>query len=281
VAGGVAFLHALGIVHRDIKPANILLTAQGRGKISDMGLCKRLAADQSSFDTASAGTAGWRAPELLLGERCSRCVDVFALGCVCHYALTGGGHVFGPRVLRDANIVTARPDASALAHLPEAQSFVLELVQRQPHLRPTAAAALHHVMFWSEEQGLRFLIDCSDRVEKDEVTSIHVTAMEQHAAAVFSGRWDRGVDAGFIGTLVERRKYNYASLRDLLRAIRNKKNHYRELPPEVQALVGPVPTGYMRYFRQRFPRLLLELHAYVLEMGFASEDVFRPYYPPR
>ncbi len=31
------------------------------------------------------------------------------------------------------------------------------------------------------------------------------------------------MDAGFIGTLVERRKYNYASLRDLLRAIRNKK----------------------------------------------------------
>jgi hypothetical protein len=35
------------------------------------------------------------------------------------------------------------------------------------------------------------------------------------------------LDACFVGTLLERRKYNYESLRDLLRAIRNKKNHHR------------------------------------------------------
>jgi serine/threonine protein kinase len=67
LVNGVAFLHSLGIVHRDLKPGNTLLTADGRLKISDMGLSKRLDADQSSFETVSAGTAGWRAPELILG----------------------------------------------------------------------------------------------------------------------------------------------------------------------------------------------------------------------
>jgi len=38
-------------------------------------------------------------------------------------------------------------------------------------------------------------------------------------------------------------RYNYNSLRDLLRAIRNKKNHFREMPLEVQELLGSVPEG--------------------------------------
>jgi len=265
-------------VHRDIKPANILLTVKMHGKISDMGLSKKLDADQSSFETMAAGTVGWRAPELLLGERCSRYVDIFALGCVCHYALTGGGHVFGPRPLRDANIVQDKPDASALDHLPEAQRFVLDLIQRSPQARPQAATLLHHVFFWPDDKCMRFLVDCSDRVEKDEAGSDNVMKMERHAPKVFHGRWDRAVDAAFIATLVERRKYNYASLRDLLRAIRNKKNHFRELPPDVQELLGSTSSGYIKYFRDRFPRLIVELFEFVVEMGFDSEDLFAPYF---
>ena len=44
---------------------------------------------------------------------------------------------------------------------------------------------------------------------------------------VFPQPWNEGLDGAFIATLLERRKYTYTSLRDLLRAIRNKKNHFR------------------------------------------------------
>merc|ERR1719163_926019 len=100
---GVAYLHSLGIVHRDLKPGNILLTASGRIKISDMGFSKRLDTGQSSFDTVQAGTMGWRSPELLLKQRCTKAVDIFAVGCVVFYVLTGGRHVFGDWIERDSN----------------------------------------------------------------------------------------------------------------------------------------------------------------------------------
>lgn len=54
---GLVALHQRGIVHRDIKPQNILLTDSRRAKVSDMGLCKRLAIDQSSFESWGPGAA--------------------------------------------------------------------------------------------------------------------------------------------------------------------------------------------------------------------------------
>eukprot|EP00293_Proteomonas_sulcata_P020599 CAMPEP_0184300394 /NCGR_PEP_ID=MMETSP1049-20130417/10813_1 /TAXON_ID=77928 /ORGANISM="Proteomonas sulcata, Strain CCMP704" /LENGTH=285 /DNA_ID=CAMNT_0026611099 /DNA_START=74 /DNA_END=931 /DNA_ORIENTATION=+ len=277
--GGVAYLHSLGIVHRDLKPGNVLLSIEGNIKISDMGLSKRLDKEQSSFETLSAGTIGWRAPELILGERCTKAVDIFAVGCIMHYLLTGGHHVFGERMMRDANIVRDQPDTSRLAQHPEARDLVLQLVRREPKQRPTAAQALCHPFFWSQDKCLRFLLDCSDRVENETPTSDLVVSMDKHGAEVFAGRWDAHLDPAFIATLLERRKYNYSSLRDLLRAIRNKKNHFRELPQDVQTMIGTVPDGYMQHFRQKFPCIVLAMYSFVKEQQFdVSETIFQKYF---
>lgn len=41
-------------------------------------------------------------------------------------------------------------------------------------------------------------------------------------------------------------RYDYSCLRDLLRVVRNKRNHFREMPENLQQLMGPVPDGYYR-----------------------------------
>ena len=73
---GVAHLHALDICHRDIKPHNVLISMPGkkgevRAMISDFGLCKKLKLGHMSFSRRSgiAGTEGWIAPEMMLGNR--------------------------------------------------------------------------------------------------------------------------------------------------------------------------------------------------------------------
>jgi serine/threonine protein kinase len=60
MGSGLAFLHERGIVHRDLKPQNVLLTDGGRAKVSDMGLCKRLGADQASFESPGPGQCAAR-----------------------------------------------------------------------------------------------------------------------------------------------------------------------------------------------------------------------------
>lgn len=76
------------------------------------------------------------------------------------------------------------------------------------------------------------------------------------------------------------RTYKGGSVRDLLRAMRNKKHHYRELPVDVQETLGTLPDGFVRYFTSRFPHLLA--HTYRAMELCRHERPFQPYYhePP-
>lgn len=72
------------------------------------------------------------------------------------------------------------------------------------------------------------------------------------------------------------RTYKGQNVRDLLRAMRNKKHHYRELPEEVKNSLGAVPDQFVCYFTSRFPKLLT--HTYYAMMCCKQERVFHQYY---
>ena len=97
-----------------------------------------------------------------------------------------------------------RPDTRALAFWPEARHIVDALISHDPPKRPSAPEALLHPFFWSQPRCLRYLLDCSDRVETEAIDSPLVLAMERRAAAVFSRPWDEELDTAFIATLLER-----------------------------------------------------------------------------
>ena len=52
------------------------------------------------------------------------------------------------------------------------------------------------------------------------------------------------------------RKYDYESVRDLIRLIRNKLNHFHEIPKDVKQHIGKVPEGFIEYCFELFPKLL-------------------------
>jgi serine/threonine protein kinase len=156
VCHSLADAHARGLVHRDIKPANIYVCRMGLEfdfvKVLDFGLVKLN--DQSSAarlqtlmtaEQRTTGTPAYMAPEIILGEATvDRRADVYALGCVAYYLLTGQ-LVFEadtPMKMLLQHVQAPPIPPSQRTELPiprELDELVLACLQKDPNHRPQSA----------------------------------------------------------------------------------------------------------------------------------------------
>jgi serine/threonine-protein kinase len=81
--------HSRGIVHRDVKPGNILISRDGRVKVTDFGIARAVAEAQMTLPGTTLGSVHYFSPEQARGEQATASSDVFALGIVLHELLTG------------------------------------------------------------------------------------------------------------------------------------------------------------------------------------------------
>jgi len=89
VAEGLDYAHREQVIHRDLKPANILMTDDGRVKITDFGIAK-ITARESTVRTAGVmGTPAYMSPEQVTGRELDARTDLFSLGVIAQVALTG------------------------------------------------------------------------------------------------------------------------------------------------------------------------------------------------
>ena len=144
VASALEAAHGRDLVHRDVKPANVLVTAADHVYLTDFGLVEDLAATAGATRSAEVlGTLDYIAPERVRGGATGPWTDVYALGCVLYFALTG--QVPFPLEVPESKLwahVSEPPPRASDGGAPQAfDAIIATAMAKQPSDRHKSAAA--------------------------------------------------------------------------------------------------------------------------------------------
>ena len=145
-------IHEAGLVHRDLKPSNVLVSADGP-RVIDFGVARAAERVTVTATHQAVGTPAYMAPEQARDSRQTvPASDVFSLGSTLLFAATGHPPYVGDSVTDVLiRLATEPPDLTGLPE--EVADLMLDCLERDPAVRPTAAALLARVAAEVEYEG--------------------------------------------------------------------------------------------------------------------------------
>jgi len=273
LVGGIEFIHSKRVVHGDLRPHNILIKVSETGvmlKITDFGLSRevREKGDWTWSRDPAPGGGNWYAPEVMLPQgqkpRKTLAVDIFSLGCVFYYIITGEHPSFNFHEV----------DLGNIAELPEAGHLIGWMLRKWPEHRPTISEIKRHP----------FLMELAEKM--DIIENAHNTTeqykIQQHGMFSYHGRsWKLAIHPDVIRSVEKNCFYDPLSVQSLVRFIRNLRHNFFKSNQPLQTVLILKPAtcketdeiwynnvikevtlqkeAAMKYFLVRFPSLIIEL----------------------
>ncbi|MCA9605592.1 MAG: serine/threonine protein kinase [Myxococcales bacterium] len=213
VAGALAEAHAMGLVHRDVKPDNVLFAyTTGFGdmaKVVDFGLVRELdSADPSiTREGAILGTPHYMAPEVIRGATTEPRSDIYALGCVGFFLLTGEQVFEGNTIVEvcSKHMSDAPPRASARRGEPlpaGLDALIARCLEKEPDARFASADELQSALesiegfgSWSREDAKKWWNDFAPDVLDEAALGAHASTDTVTLAIDLGRRLKRRLDA--------------------------------------------------------------------------------------
>ena len=157
VASGLQAAHMKGLVHRDIKPGNIMITPEGKVKVTDFGIVSLQNEESDITKTGSIlGTASYISPEQAQGKPVSKESDLYSLGTVLYELIAGRPPFDGDTPIATATKhITDKPEKLSIyrVDIPKGiENAVLKLLHKYPKDRFKNAEDLRAVLLQQKNQ---------------------------------------------------------------------------------------------------------------------------------
>ncbi len=157
VSSGLQAAHSKGLVHRDIKPGNIMITPEGKVKVTDFGIVSLQNEESDITKTGSIlGTASYISPEQAQGKPVSKESDLYSLGTVLYELITGRPPFEGDTPIATATKhITDKPEKLSVFRpdIPKGiENAVLKLLHKYPKDRFKNAEDLRAVLLQQKTQ---------------------------------------------------------------------------------------------------------------------------------
>ena len=171
LASALSRAHKAGVIHGDVKPANILITVDGRVKLSDFGMAR--VASRDTGGSPLLGTPAYWCPEQIMGRPQDARSDIFSLGGVLYEMLTGSSPFHAEsiqavctRVLSSTPLPPSRTNSSVPAALDE---IVAKCLTKDPALRLSSCEALAEALYPLARR--KVVVQPSQPVQQQQQTS--------------------------------------------------------------------------------------------------------------
>ncbi|XP_041928947.1 uncharacterized protein LOC121693533 isoform X1 [Alosa sapidissima] len=229
----VLHCHDTKVLHRDIKPQNVLIDIQGKARLADFGISRRLNVGQTTLVTKSAaGTKCWKSREVVDEDSDAgfkRSSDVQVAGMLVYYILSCGHHPFGKGPYCEINILYGQYNLD-LVEDELAKDLIESMIQAEPDVRPRVEETLTHPYFWNNERKVEYLIKVGNQPEVENFRKADtklLAELEKWTVDKTFSDWKTKFPPELVQKLEEKQKKAYPeNTLALLRFIRNLHEHH-------------------------------------------------------